>query len=200
MGAGVRQDLEWILLHALGRLGRVDGESSYVRLSTRPIEQELACVPSETDARERRRRAVLAGGYRIRSADSMPQVTIVGMGVVMPQVLAAADELDGAGIAVDVVCLTSADLIHRALQARAGLADGDDSVLSDLFPLDRAAPIVSVLDGHPHTLSFLGSVNTVPISALGVQDFGQSGDVEDLYEYYGIDGETIVGAALDLMP
>jgi pyruvate dehydrogenase E1 component len=193
------QDLEWILLHALGSLGRVDGESSYVRLSTRPVDQELACVPSETDARERRRRAVLAGGYRVRSADSAPQVTLVGMGVVMPQVIAAADELDGAGIAVDVVCLTSADLIHRALQARAGLADGDDSVLGELFPRERAAPIVSVLDGHPHTLSFLGSVNTVPIAALGVQDFGQSGDVEDLYEYYGIDAETIVGAALDLI-
>ena len=58
---------------------------------------------------------------------------------------------------------------------------------------------VSVLDGHPHTLSFLAAINATPIAALGVQDFGQSGDVEDLYEYYGIDAETIVGAALDLI-
>jgi pyruvate dehydrogenase E1 component len=59
---------------------------------------------------------------------------------------------------------------------------------------------VSVLDGHPHTLSFLGSVGSVPVSCLGVEDFGQSGDVEDLYRYFGIDADTIVGAALDLMP
>jgi pyruvate dehydrogenase E1 component len=58
---------------------------------------------------------------------------------------------------------------------------------------------VSVLDGHPHTLSFLAAVNGTRIAALGVQDFGQSGDVEDLYRYYGIDAETIVGAALDLL-
>ena len=54
-------------------------------------------------------------------------------------------------------------------------------------------------DGHPHTLSFLGAVNDTPISCLGVQDFGQSGDVQDLYRYFGVDAETIAGAALDLI-
>jgi pyruvate dehydrogenase E1 component len=196
------QDLEWILLYALGRLGRDDGESSYLRLSTRPIAQSLAAVPEDPAAREQRRRDVLSGGYVVRTADGAPDVTLVGMGVAMPQLLEAADELTGADVAVDVVCLTSADLIHRALQARSGLAGGNDSVLERLFPAARAAraaPIVSVLDGHPHTLSFLAAVNGSRVAALGVHDFGQSGDVEDLYRYYGIDAETIVGSALDLM-
>jgi pyruvate dehydrogenase E1 component len=68
-----------------------------------------------------------------------------------------------------------------------------------LFPRDRATPLVTVLDGHPHTLSFLGAVNDSPISCLGVHDFGQSGDVEDLYRHFGIDAGTIAGAALDLI-
>jgi pyruvate dehydrogenase E1 component len=193
------QDLEWILLHALGRLGRADGESAYLRLSTRPIEQALCAVPADAAGRERRRADALAGGYVLRRAGGAPRLTLVGMGVTMPQVLSAADELAGAEIAVDVVCLTSADLVHRALQARAGLRDGEDGVLGRLFAPDRAAPIVSVLDGHPHTLSFLGTINATAIAALGVEDFGQSGDVEDLYRHYGIDAETIVGAALDLI-
>jgi len=117
----------------------------------------------------------------------------------MPQASAAAAELAGAGIAVDLNCLTSPDLIHRAVLARRGLGDGSDAVLDDLFPADRACPIVSVLDGHPHTLSFLAAINGVPIAPLGVQDFGQSGDVEDLYRHYGIDTDTLVGAALDLV-
>ena len=83
---------------------------------------------------------------------------------------------------------------------RQGLDRGDDRVLDELLPADRAAPIVTVLDGHPHTLSFLGAVRRVPIACLGVDDFGQSGDVNDLYRYFGIDSETIVDAALDLMP
>jgi pyruvate dehydrogenase E1 component len=135
----------------------------------------------------------------IRACDGRPAVTLVGVGVVMPQVLAAADELGADGIACDVVCLTSPDLVHRALQARSGLRDGSDEILRRLFAPERAAPIVSVLDGHPHTLSFLAAVNATAVSALGVQDFGQSGDVDDLYRYYGIDAETIVGAALDLI-
>jgi pyruvate dehydrogenase E1 component len=192
------QDLEWTLLEALGRLGRPDGTSSYFRLTTMPIDQSLAAVPEDAEGRERRRRQALAGGYPLRTAAGRPAVTLVGQGAVMPQVLAAADELEAASIACDVVCLTSADLVYRALRARQGLADGDDSVLDDLFPADRAAPMVTVLDGHPHTLTFLSAVRRVPIAPLGVDDFGQCGDVDDLYRLFGIDADTIVGAALDL--
>jgi pyruvate dehydrogenase E1 component len=193
------QDLEWCLLDALGRLGRPDGSSAYFRLSTRPIDQALAAVPAEPAAREARRRAVLAGGYRLREAARSPAVTLVAVGVMVPEALAAADELTAAGIAADVVCLTSPDLVFRALQARQGLAEGDDAVLEALFPAARAAPMVTVLDGHPHTLAFLSAVQRVPIANLGVSAFGQSGDVEDLYEHFGIDTETIVGAALDVV-
>ncbi len=68
-----------------------------------------------------------------------------------------------------------------------------------MFPADRVAPIVAVLDGHPHTLSFLSAVRGAPIACLGVSDFGQSGDVEDLYRHFGIDKDTIAGAAIDLL-
>jgi len=98
-----------------------------------------------------------------------------------------------------VICLTSADLVFRAVQARRGLANWPTDVLEALFPPGRAAPIVAVLDGHPHTLSFLGSINSVPITCLGVNDFGQVGEVEDLYRNFGIDAPTIVGAAWDLL-
>ncbi len=193
------QDLEWILLHALGRLGREDGSSSYLRLSTRPLEQSLARVPRDPAGRELRRRQVLAGGYRLREGPRPPAVTLVGMGAIMPELLTAADALEDESIAVDVICLTSPDLIFRALQTRRGLYDGDDRVLDALFPSARSSPIVSVLDGHPHTLSFLAAIDGSPIASLGVQDFGQSGDVQDLYRHFGIDAETILGAALDLI-
>jgi pyruvate dehydrogenase E1 component len=184
------QDLEWALLHALGRLGRPDGSSAYFRLSTRPVDQALATVPPTPAEREERRRDVLAGGYRLRQASGTPDVTLVGMGVVVPEMLAAADELARVGMATDVVCLTSADLVFRAAQARRGLAPGDDRILDRLFPPDRAAPIVTVLDGHPHTLSFLAGIHGRPTSGLGVNDF---------YRAFGINTATIVGAAWDLL-
>jgi pyruvate dehydrogenase E1 component len=150
--------------------------------------------------RARRRAAVLAGGYRLREAGARPAVTLVGMGAVMREVVQAAEELASSGVLADVVCLTSADLLFRALQARRGLAeDESDALLDELFPPARASPIVSVLDGHAHTLSFLSSIAGAPLTCLGVGDFGQSGDVEDLYRHFGIDTDTIVGAAADLI-
>ena len=194
------QDLEWTLLHALGRLGRPDGGSAYFRLSTRPIDQALAAVPTDAAEREQRRCDVLAGGYRLRTAPGAPPaITLAGTGVVLPEVLAAADELASVGVGADVICLTSADLVYRALQARRGLGPGDDGILDRLFPNERAAPIVTVLDGHPHTLSFLGGIHGRPTTGLGVSDFGRSGDVDDLYRAFGIDPATIVGAAWDLL-
>lgn len=197
------QDFEWAFLHALSQLGRHDGNSGYFRLSTRPIDQALAAIPDDPAGRERRRRQVLAGGYRIRSAAERgltPEVTLVGMGAIMPEVLRAADmlELEG-GIGADVLCVTSADLLFRAFQATRGLNDGDTGILDELFPPEQPLPIVSVLDEHPHTLAFLGAVRSVQITCLGVDDFGQSGSMDDLYEYFGIDTEMIIGATLDLI-
>ncbi len=182
------QDLEWTLLQALSRLGRPDGESAYFRLSTRPVDQSLRPDPP--------RELVLAGGYPLRRAGGRPRVTLVGMGAVVPEVLAAAHIL---GDEVDALCVTSADLLFRALRARSGLGPGDHSILAELLPPDRAAPLVTVLDGDPNALAFLAAVNGTPLTPLGVTRFGQSGELDDLYEHHEIDAETIAGAALDLM-
>jgi pyruvate dehydrogenase E1 component len=181
------QDLEWTLLHALSRLGRPGGESAYFRLSTRPIDQSLAGGSREQ---------VLAGGYALRRARQRPRVTLVGMGAVLPEVLAAADVL---GDDVDALCVTSADLLFRAFRARSGFGEHPDGVLGELLPPDRAAPIVTVLDGDPNALAFLAAVNSTPLTALGVTSFGQSGALEDVYGLHEIDAETVVGAALDLI-
>jgi pyruvate dehydrogenase E1 component len=72
-------------------------------------------------------------------------------------------------------------------------------VLDSVFPADRARPLVTVLDGHPHTLAFLAGVNGVRAAHLGVTSFGQSGDLGSVYRYHGLDIDSLVGAALDLV-
>jgi pyruvate dehydrogenase E1 component len=194
------QDLEWTFLHALSRLGKPGGASAYFRLSTRPLDQELAAVPADPQERERRRRDVLAGGYRLRAAGAPARMVICAVGAVVPEALAAASELEDEGaIPTEVLCLSSPDLLFRALRARRGLDGGDPAILDRILPPDRPAPIVGVIDGHPHTLAFLGSVRGDPAAYLGVTEFGQSGDIADLYPHHGIDAETIAGAALDLL-
>ena len=103
------------------------------------------------------------------------------------------------GFGTDVICVTSPDLLFRALQARRGLAEAPEWILDGVFAAERAAPMVTVLDGHPHTLAFLAGVNRVPAAHLGVTAFGQSGDIDSAYRYHRIDTSAVIGAALDLV-
>ncbi|GLY73910.1 transketolase-like TK C-terminal-containing protein [Actinoallomurus iriomotensis] len=190
-------DVEWTLLASLARLGRPDGGSAYLRLSTRPVDQTLASVPADPAARERRRRQVVAGAYPLRRADD-PAVTIAAMGALVPEALAAAERLESAGVGTDVICVTSPGLLFEALLSRQGSAEGPSWILDQVFPSARATPLVTVLDGHPHTLAFLTGVNNVRGMALGVTRFGQSGSLEDVYRHHGIDTDSIIRSALDL--
>ncbi len=192
------QDFEWCMLDALSRLGRPDGSGSYFRLSSRVIDQSLASIPTDPAARERRRRHVVAGGYALRRVEH-PVVTLVGMGALMPEVLIAAERLEHLGIAADVVCVTSADRLYRAIRARTGHGDGDAAILDQVFPADRATPMVTVLDGHPHTLAFVASIRGVRGVNLGVTDFGQTGTLQELYKLHGIGSDAQIAAALDLV-
>ncbi|MFB8387886.1 transketolase C-terminal domain-containing protein [Microbacterium sp. NPDC055910] len=194
------QDLEWTMLEAMSRIGTPGGTSAYFRLTTRPIDQALAQLPEDAVLRERRRRQVVAGGYRLVDAGPDERVTLVGVGAIMPEVLAAAETLEAAGIAAGVVCLTSPDLVFRSLQNRETIDPSSRSAIADqLFPASRAAPIVAVMDGHPHTLSFLSAIRGDRMRSLGVSEFGQSSSLEDAYVLHGIDADSIVNAALDLL-
>jgi pyruvate dehydrogenase E1 component len=193
------QDLEWCLLHAMSRVGVQGGTSAYFRLSTRPIDPGQAAVPDDPALRERRRRQAVAGGYRLpaRHPVESEDVTLVGAGAIMPEVIAAAEALAAAGVNAGVVCLTSPDLVFRSFQQRGGRDAGvGGDIVSELFPEGRRAPLVTVHDGHPHTLAFLGAVRGDRIRCLGVTDFGQSSSLADAYRLHGIDTASIVDAAL----
>jgi pyruvate dehydrogenase E1 component len=184
--------------------GAVDSGAFYFRLSTRAIDQQPFA-----DARERLgdavlRRQVLAGAYRLIEAgdlaETAPRVHLAGCGAVLPEVLAAAAELSEEGIAASVVDVTSVDRLYRAWQrtlrqgVRTATAPSIPGALRTAFP-DRA-PIVTVHDAASHTLSWLGSALGVPAVSLGVDSFGQSGTVADLYRAHDLDSGSIVNAAL----
>ncbi|BEL07350.1 pyruvate dehydrogenase [Actinoplanes sichuanensis] len=193
------QDLEWCFLHAMSRVGVPDGTSAYFRLSTRPIDPQLAAVPDDPALRERRRRQAVAGGYRLPAEHplSAEDVTLVGVGAIMPEVIAAAEALAAEGVNAGVVCLTSPDLVFRSFQQRGARESGvGGDIVSELFPDGRRAPLVTVHDGHPHTLAFLGAVRGDRIRCLGVTEFGQSSSLADAYRLHGIDTVSIVDAAL----
>ncbi|MGD0926349.1 MAG: pyruvate dehydrogenase [Streptosporangiaceae bacterium] len=198
--------------------------SYYFRLTTRGLDQQPFQATRDRLGDAVLRRQVLAGAYRLVDAgppaDGAPMVHLAGSGAVLPEVLAAAAELGEEGIAANVVDITSADRLYRAWQrtlrqgVRTATVPSIPGALRSAFG-DRAfgrqasgdrgwgdrgsgdrAPIVTVHDAASHTLSWLGSALGVPAVSLGVDSFGQSGAISDLYRAHDLDSGSIVNAAL----
>ncbi len=160
-------------------------------------------VPSTGD---RLRAAVLEGCWRYRTAPAgLPAgVNLFAVGWMLPEALAAVPMLEKEGIGVNVFCVTSPALLYRRMrQAEATETSGLGPVRHDPTGLlaghETGLPVVTVQDGHPHAMSFLGAALDCPSVNLGVDDYGQSGTRADLYRHFGIDAQGIHAAALGLV-
>jgi pyruvate dehydrogenase E1 component len=181
-------ELAVLLRWALAEIQREDGESVYFRLSTRPVAQPNRQIDAELAA------AIVAGGYWLRMPKPEAELAIAYCGAVAPEALSAlealADDIPSAGL----LAITSPDRLHR--DWRASLSDRRPGVAERLLGQMRpGAALVTVGDFHPATLSWLGAVAHNPVVPLGVERFGQSGDIPDLYRAYGIDADAILDAA-----
>jgi pyruvate dehydrogenase E1 component len=172
------------------------GGSVYLRLSTRSLPQPERALSAEQQA------DIVSGGYWYAPPEHDADVAIVAMGAVTPEAVAAHEsvvrDFAGAGLLV----LISPDRLHadwlsaqRARGRTVGLLERPQSAVERLLaPLSRDARLVTVLDGHPLALSWLGSVRGQRVVPLGVEAFGQSGDILDLYRTYRLDSAAIVDA------
>lgn len=197
-------EVEWTLLEAIRQCcDRENGRSTYLRLSTRPIEQALIQPVRERLGNAELRKQVLAGGYRLiegRAATDAhaPVVQIAVSGAMVPEAVEAARYLQREGIAANVLNITSPRALFEQWQADRKNGQACESLDWLITPEERKAPIVTVNDAASHALSFLGSIHGAPVTALGVDKFGQSGARNDLYRYVGIDTESIIAAAFAL--
>ncbi|HET6970291.1 MAG TPA: transketolase, partial [Phenylobacterium sp.] len=173
-----------------------DGGSVYLRLTTRTIDQvERSDGAWEADA--------LKGGYWLKAPAEGSEAAIAFCGAVAPEVLAAAEQLAEDIPGLGVLNVVSPGLLHRdVMAARRGRWRGAgrreshaEALLGRLAP---GAGLVTVVDGSPATLSWLGGVRGQRVSALGLDSFGQVGDLTDLYRHYRLDVDAIVEACADL--
>ena len=167
------------------------GGSVYLRLSTNPIEQPGKRVDEEF------RQGAIDGAYWLRKPGPNCDVVIAYQGVVAPEAIKAAGVIGESRRDVGVLAVTSADRLNagwtaaQRVRSRGNpLAEAHvETLLKELPPYCR---LITVIDGHPATLSWLGSVvghQTIP---LGVEHFGQTGTIGDLYRHFGIDARSIV--------
>lgn len=174
-----------------------DGSSVYLRLTTRSIPQ----IARDDDAWEA---DALKGGYWLRRPTEGAEAAIVFTGVVASEALAAWEQLAEDIPGIGLLNVTSPDLLHRGWSARrasrwsGGGVDEVSHVETLLTALAPGAGLVTVLDGSPAALSWLGGVVGMRVSPLGVDRFGQTGNLFDLYRTYRLDAEAIIDAAAEL--
>ncbi len=184
-------ELARIVSWGFQHMQRKDGGSTYLRLSTRVMEQ-----PRRTFD-EALADGIIAGAYWLMGPPqgTTARVAIAYAGAIAPEAVASHRALNAAGIGTALLAVTSNGRLHADW-----LANGADSHIAKLLAaLAPGAGIVSVVDGHPAALSWLGSVRGNPIRPLGVNSFGQSGDLPALYKHHGIDPDSIVAAAKSLV-
>ncbi len=187
-------ELAAIMCWGFAHMQAEDGGSVYLRLTTRIIDQparaDIAAIEDD----------ILAGAYWLIEPAPGAELAIVYTGAVAPEALEAhaliAEDVPGAG----VLAVTSADRLYTGWQAAVRAhANGPGVPPSHIETLlSRLAPdagLVTIIDGHPATLGWLGSVAGHVIAALGVDRFGQSADLPDLYREYGIDADAILDGA-----
>jgi pyruvate dehydrogenase E1 component len=170
------------------------GGSVYLRLTTRPLEQPIRTITPAL------REAIIDGGYWLRRPDASADLAIVYTGAVAPEAIMAAGLLGEDERGVGVLAVTSADRLsagwHAAQRAREhGERGACAHVEALLAKLPRDAALITVTDGHPEALSWLGGVRGHRVRALGVEHFGQSGSIPELYGHYGLDVNGVLAAA-----
>jgi pyruvate dehydrogenase E1 component len=172
------------------------GESTYLRLSTRSIQQ----VERADDGW---REGAIHGGYWLRAPSPNAEAAIVAMGAVMPEALAAWEELREDVPGLGLLSVTSPDLLHRgwsAAQAARWKGARQPSHIEQLLSvLSSNAGLVTIADAAPASLSWLGGVLGQRVAPLGVEKFGQTGNLADLYAAYRLDGSAITEAVAELL-
>ena len=188
------REVEWAFLESLRQCcNRTTGRSTYLRLSTKPIDQSLLEPARVRLGDDELRRQCLRGGCVLKEPGQEPSVHLVSCGAMIPEVLAAADFLEREGVGANVIHLCSPRRVYDDWRTRRG-----DWLLDALIaPAQRASPIVTVIDGAPGALAWIGGVFGQPLTALGVASFGQSGSRSDLYRAMKIDTDSILEAAFD---
>ena len=172
------------------------GESTYLRLSTRSIVQVER-------ANDDWKAGAIAGAYWLREPAAGAEAAIVAMGAIMPEALAAGEELSADIPGLGLLVVTSPDLLHRgwsAAQASRWAGQSNPSHIEQL--LARLAPgagLVTLCDAAPASLSWLGGVLGQRVAPLGVEKFGQTGNLADLYAAYRLDGDAITEAVAEIL-
>ena len=171
-----------------------DGGSVYLRLSTKPVEQPQREMTPELAA------DIIKGAYWLRKPGPNCELVIAYQGVIAQEAILAAGHLGEFRRDIGVLAITSADRIYAEFKTQSHNLNKTSHIETLLADVPNYAKMLTVIDGHPATLTWLGGVRGNPTISHGVDRFGQTGQINDLYQHFAIDHESLVRSALQQAP
>jgi pyruvate dehydrogenase E1 component len=182
-------ELAVLMRHAFETMQAPSGSSVWLRLSTRAIAQKVRKLDEA---------AVIAGAHWVVEPGAGAPIALAYQGPIAPEAEAAFELLREDVPEAGLLAITSPDRLHAGWLAaqrarRAGQA-AQSHVEAVLAPLKPGGALVTILDGHPSALAWMGGVAGQRVVPLGVDRFGQSGDLPDIYREYGLDADAILDA------
>jgi pyruvate dehydrogenase E1 component len=238
-------EVDWILCESVRRHFADENEGRkgiLIRAVTRGVEQkeqlkrlrrhprfrtnpnDLESDPLE-DATilEAARHECLSGAYHLvdfrGQPDYEPGVNVVNlftMGALATEALEASDALRAEGVYVNVIAVSSPDLLLGNLAAendffhlKRGLGLDTNLSLSPLGPVEEGAelvtlagrrvPVVSVHDGEAGLLDNIGSLLGVRQETLAVRKFSKCGRPDQVFAYQRIDARSVMEAVAKVL-
>ncbi len=175
------------------------GGSIYLRLSTRPLEQPSRAMTPQLQ------QEIVDGAYWMRKPGPNAQIVVAYTGAMAPEAIKAVGLMGEDRRDVGLLAITSADRLNagwtaaqRARERGVPHARSHAERLLDALPADCA--LITLIDGHPATLAWLGAVHGHRCRSLGVEHFGQTGTIAQIHRHFGIDAEGVMRAAQAMAP
>ena len=190
-------ELEVILRYTFSYMQEENGSSVYIRLSTRNIDQINRKLTSSLE------KDILSGGYWLEESKNKSDLILVFSGVMAPEVLVAAETMKEDEINISILSVTSNDRLYKNWKQshkEKSLGINNKSRIEKIFEnTSKESVIITINDAHSSTLTWIGGAVGRKVISLGVDEFGQSGNLKDLYNYYALDQEAIVDACAQIL-
>ena len=190
-------ELEVILRYAFSYMQDAEGSSVYLRLSTRNISQIKRQVNKDLEEQ------ILSGGYWLEKPQNKSNITIIFSGVMATEVFEAVKILQEDDLNISILSITSSDRLYKNWRSSQKERSKGIKILSRIEELftdtEKNSVIVSIMDAHSSSLTWIGGAVGKKTISLGVDEFGQSGNLKDLFHNYSIDADAIVDACAQVL-
>ena len=179
-------ELNFLFIWALNYIQEKNGTSVYFRLTTKKIIQPKRILTKQ------QKEDILLGAYWYKYIEKKNDIVLITTGVMIAEVMKSYEALINDGLNISVLLVVSPDKIYNDWHKLIKSNNKKSHIEKVLHNISLSASLITIIDGHSSALSWIGSVLGHKVYPLGVDKFGQSGNLDEVYKDNNIDFKSII--------